>query len=109
MDLKSAIEMRILQKMGERKLQELQNPKKFNITFHVILTSLLSSAVQITKIISNTFKMKIKIVNSDELVSEGIKLKWYDRLNQFTSESSVFIVDHEPYPTNIIRWNFNCS
>ncbi|MFZ0325778.1 MAG: hypothetical protein WBP64_00085 [Nitrososphaeraceae archaeon] len=63
MDLKSAIEMRILQKMGERKLQELQNPKKFNITFHVILTSLLSSAVQIAKIISNTFKMKIKIVN----------------------------------------------
>ena len=95
--------------MGEKEITRTAKSKEVQHYISRHPTSLLSSAVQIAKIISNTFKMKIKIVNSDELVSEGIKLKWYDRLNQFTSKSSVFIVDHEPYPTNIIRWNFNCS
>lgn len=76
--------------------------KRFNTTFDVILTSPLNSAMQTAKIISNTFKMKNKIVICEELVPEGNKLKLYNRLHQFTSESSIFIVGHEPYLTNII-------
>ena len=76
--------------------------KRFNTTFDVILTSPLNSAMQTAKIISNTFKMKYKIVICEELVPEGNKLKLYNRLHQFPSESSIFMVGHEPYLTNII-------
>ena len=50
--------------------------KRFNTTFDVILTSPLNSAMQTAKIISNTFKMKNKIVICEELVPEGNKLKF---------------------------------
>ena len=50
--------------------------KRFNTTFDVILTSPLNSAMQTAKIISNTFKMKYKIVICEELVPEGNKLKF---------------------------------
>ncbi len=76
--------------------------KRFKITFDTILTSPLNSAKQTAKIISSTFKMKGNIVNCDELLPEGNSLELYNRLQHFASESSILIVGHEPYLTNII-------
>ena len=76
--------------------------KRFKITFDTILTSPLNSATQTAKIISSTFKMKGNIVNCDELLPEGNSLELYNRLQNFASESSILIVGHEPYLTNII-------
>jgi phosphohistidine phosphatase len=58
--------------------------------------------MQTAKIISSTFKLKDGLINCDELVPEGNMLKLYNRLQHFTSESSILIVGHEPYLTNII-------
>lgn len=76
--------------------------KRFNVKFDAILTSPLNSAMQTAKIISSTFKIKDGMVNCDELVPEGNMLKLYNRLQHFTSESSILMVGHEPYITNII-------
>jgi phosphohistidine phosphatase len=76
--------------------------KRFNVKFDAILTSPLNSAMQTAKIISSTFKLKDGLINCDELVPEGNMLKLYNRLQHFTSESSILIVGHEPYLTNII-------
>lgn len=76
--------------------------KRFNTTFDAILASPLDSAMQTAKIISSTFQMKDNIINCDELVPEDNKQKLYNRLQQFTSESSILIVGHEPYLTGII-------
>ena len=46
--------------------------------------------------------MKGNIVNCDELLPEGNSLELYNRLQNFASESSILIVGHEPYLTNII-------
>ena len=58
--------------------------------------------MQTAKIISSTFKMKGNIVNCDELLPEGNSLELYNRLQQFALESSILVVGHEPYLTNII-------
>ena len=76
--------------------------RKFKITFDIILTSPLNSAAQTAKIISTIFKMKDNTVNCDELLPEGNSLELYNRLQDFASESSILIVGHEPYLTNII-------
>ena len=76
--------------------------KRFKIAFDTILTSPLNSAAQTAKIISSTFKMKGNIVNCDELLPEGNSLELYNRLQHFALESSILIVGHEPYLTNII-------
>ena len=76
--------------------------KRFEITFDTILSSPLNSATETSKIISSTFKMKGNIVNCDELLPEGNSLELYNRLQHFASESSILIVGHEPYLTNII-------
>jgi len=46
--------------------------------------------------------MKDNTVNRDELLPEGNSLELYNRLQDFASESSILIVGHEPYLTNII-------
>ena len=76
--------------------------KRFKIAFDTILTSPLNSATQTAKIISSTFKMKGNIVNCDESLPEGNSLKLYNRLQHFALESSILVVGHEPYLTNII-------
>ena len=76
--------------------------KRFKITFDTILSSPLNSATETSKIISSIFKMKGNIVNCDELLPEGNSLELYNRLQHFASESSILIVGHEPYLTNII-------
>ena len=76
--------------------------KRFKITFDTILTSPLNSATQTAEIVSNVFKMKNKMIDCDELLPEGNIAKLYGRLHQFATESSILVVGHEPYLTNII-------
>lgn len=88
---------------GKKEITRIaESIKRFNTTFDAILASPLDSAMQTAKIISSTFKMKDNIISCDELVPEGNKQKLYNRLQQFTSESSILIVGHEPYLTCII-------
>lgn len=88
---------------GEKEITRIaKSIKKLKITFDTILTSPLNSATQTAKIVSSIFKMKGNTVNCDELLPEGNSLELYNRLQHFASESSILIVGHEPYLTNII-------
>jgi phosphohistidine phosphatase len=46
--------------------------------------------------------MEKRISICNELVPEGNRSKLYDLLNQYTRESTILMVGHQPYLTNII-------
>jgi phosphohistidine phosphatase len=75
--------------------------KRLNLKFDAIISSPLKRAIQTAKIIANALVMK-RISIWNELVPEGNRSKLYNRLNQYTRESTILMVGHQPYLTNII-------
>jgi phosphohistidine phosphatase len=76
--------------------------KSLNLRFSAIVTSPLKRAVQTAKIIAKVFAMEKKISIWDELLPEGNRSKLYNRLNQYPRESSVLMIGHEPYLSNMM-------
>jgi phosphohistidine phosphatase len=76
--------------------------KGLNVRFSVIVTSPLKRAVQTAKIIAETLAMEKKISVWNELVPEGNRAKLYNRLHQFRRESTVLMIGHEPYLSDIM-------
>jgi phosphohistidine phosphatase len=76
--------------------------KALNVRFSAIVTSPLKRAVQTAKIIAEVLAMEKKISVWNELVPEGNRSKLYNRLNQFPRESTVLMIGHEPYLSNIM-------
>jgi phosphohistidine phosphatase len=76
--------------------------KALNVRFSAIATSPLKRAVQTAKIIAEVLAMEKKISVWNELVPEGNRSKLYNRLNQFPRESTVLMIGHEPYLSNIM-------
>ena len=76
--------------------------KDLNLKFNAIVTSPLKRSVQTAKIIAKTLAMEKKISVWNELVPEGNRSKLYNRLNQFPRESTVLMIGHEPYLSNIM-------
>jgi phosphohistidine phosphatase len=76
--------------------------KSLNVRFSAIVTSPLKRAVQTAKIIAEVLGLEKKILVWNELVPEGNRSKLYNRLHQFTRESTVLVIGHEPYLSNIM-------
>jgi phosphohistidine phosphatase len=76
--------------------------KHLNLKFDAIISSPLKRAIQTAKIIAKALVMEKKISIWNELVPEGSRSKLYGRLNQYTRESTILMVGHQPYLTNII-------
>ena len=76
--------------------------KHLNLKFDAIISSPLKRAVQTAKIIAKALVMEKRISIWNELVPEGSRSKLYQRLNQYARESTILMVGHQPYLTNII-------
>jgi phosphohistidine phosphatase len=76
---------------------------KLGVKFDFIATSPLKRASQTAMIISKALKVKKGSVEEwIELKPEGKKTDVYRKLSQFKPESSILIVGHEPYLSNMI-------
>jgi len=76
--------------------------KDMGIKFDFILTSPLKRAHQTAAIVSKIFKNEKKMEDWDELKPEGNRPELYRKLTQFKQQSSVLIVGHEPYLSDMI-------
>jgi phosphohistidine phosphatase len=76
--------------------------KDLNLKFSAIVTSPLKRAVQTAKIIAKVLAMEKGISIWNELAPEGNRSKLYNRLNQDTRESSILMIGHEPYLSNMM-------
>lgn len=76
--------------------------KVLNPKFTDILTSPLKRALQTAKITTKILGAEKNLAVYNELAPEGNRLKLYDRLRSFSQESSILIIGHEPYLTNLI-------
>lgn len=76
--------------------------KDLGIKFDFILTSPLKRAHQTAAIVSKIFKNEKKMEDWDELKPEGNRPELYRKLTQFKQQSSVLIVGHEPYLSDMI-------
>jgi len=76
--------------------------KDMGIKFDFILTSPLKRAHQTAAIVSKIFKNEKKMEDWDELKPEGNRPELYRKLTQFKLQSSVLIVGHEPYLSDMI-------
>lgn len=76
--------------------------KDLGIKFDFILTSPLKRAHQTAAIVSKIFKNEKKIEDWNELKPEGNRPELYRKLTQFKQQSSVLIVGHEPYLSDMI-------
>ena len=76
--------------------------KELNQDVSTILTSPLKPAVQTARILAEALSMKVKVLACDELAPEGSVIQLSDRLRHYPLDSSILIVGHEPYLTNMI-------
>jgi phosphohistidine phosphatase len=76
--------------------------KTLNLKFSAIVTSPLKHAVQTAKIIARVLAIEKRISIWNELLPEGDRSKLYNKLNQYTRESIVLMIGHEPYLSNIM-------
>jgi phosphohistidine phosphatase len=76
--------------------------KALNLRFSAIVTSPLKRAVQTAKIIAKVLAIENRISVWNDLVPEGNRSKLYNKLNQYTRDSRVLMIGHEPYLSNIM-------
>ena len=76
--------------------------KDLKLKFTAIVTSPLKRAVQTAKIIARVLAIEKRISIWNELLPEGNRSKLYNRLNQYTRESAILMIGHEPCLSNII-------
>ncbi len=76
--------------------------KMLKLKFSAIVTSPLKRAVQTAKIIARVLAIEERISIWNELLPEGDRSKLYNKLNQYTRESTILMIGHEPYLSNIM-------
>jgi phosphohistidine phosphatase len=88
---------------GQKEVADIaKSLKDLGIKFDFILTSPLKRAHQTAAIVSKIFKNEKKMEDWNELKPEGNRLELYRKLTQFQQQSSVLIVGHEPYLSDMI-------
>ena len=94
---------RPLTSIGQKEIENISiSLKKLNINFDRIITSPLKRAHQTAIIISNVFAMEDRVEDWGELKPEGNRLELYKKLSQLKSDSSLLIIGHHPYLTEMI-------
>jgi phosphohistidine phosphatase len=76
--------------------------RMLNLKISGIVTSALKRAVQTAKIIARVLAIEKRISIWNELLLEGGRSKLYNKLNQYTRESTILMIGHEPYLSNIM-------
>ena len=88
---------------GEKEIKDISKGiKGLGIEFDYIFTSPLLRAKQTAELVSKTIVPKNQIKEMDELKPEGSKLQLYNKLSNLKQDSSVLIVGHEPYLSELI-------
>ena len=77
--------------------------RMLNLKISAIVTSPLKRAVQTAKIIARVLAIEKRISIWNELLPQGDRSKLYNKLNQYTRESTILMIGHKPYLSNIIR------
>jgi|SRR5579885_340172 phosphohistidine phosphatase len=93
---------RSLTNLGRKEMEKIgQSLKKFGIEFDHVFTSSLPRSIETTEIILKYVKSK-KNDKLDELRPEGNKLLLYQKLSKLKRDSTVLLVGHEPYLSDMI-------
>lgn len=88
---------------GEKEIKDISKGiKELELEFDYIFTSPLLRAKQTAELVSKTITVKNQIKELDELKPEGNKLQLYNKLSSLRQDSSVLIVGHEPYLSDLI-------
>ncbi|MGA7043458.1 MAG: phosphohistidine phosphatase SixA [Nitrososphaeraceae archaeon] len=88
---------------GQKEVADIaKSLKDLGIKFDFILTSPLKRAHQTAAIVSKVFKNEKKMEDWNELRPEGNRLELYRKLSQFKQQSSVLLVGHEPYLSDMV-------
>jgi phosphohistidine phosphatase len=94
---------RPLTSTGQKEVESISiSLKKLKINFDRIITSPLKRAHQTAVIVSNIFVMEDRVEDWDELKPEGNRLDLYKKLSQLKSDSSLLIIGHQPYLSEMI-------
>lgn len=94
---------RPLTSTGQKEVENISiSLKKLNINIDRIITSPLKRAHQTAIIVSKVFAMEERVEDWNELKPEGNKSELYKKLSQLKSDSSLLIVGHQPYLTEMI-------
>ncbi|MDE1725948.1 MAG: phosphohistidine phosphatase SixA [Thaumarchaeota archaeon] len=94
---------RTLSVEGEKEVKDISKGiKSLGIEFDYILTSPLLRSKQTAELVSKIIMPKNPIKELDELKPEGNKLQFYNKLSNLKQDSSVLIVGHEPYLSELI-------
>src|SRR5262245_18101788 len=76
---------------------------ELGVKLDLVTTSPLKRALQTAQIVSKALKIKKGCLEEwDELKPEGNRIELYRKLGQFKQESSILIVGHEPYLSNMV-------
>jgi len=88
---------------GEKEIKDISKGiKGLGIEFDYIFTSPILRAKQTAELVSKIVVTKNQIKEIDELKPEGNKLQLYNKLSNLKQDSSVLIVGHEPYLSELI-------
>lgn len=93
---------RSLTNVGRKEIEKVgQSLKNLNIEFDHIFTSSLSRSIETAEIILKYAKSK-KNDKLEELRPEGNKLFLYQKLSKLKRDSTVLLIGHEPYLSDVI-------
>ncbi len=88
---------------GEKEIKDISKGiKNLGIEFDYIFTSPLLRAKQTAEAFSKIATSKSQIKELDELKPEGNKSQLYNKLSRLKQDSTVLIVGHEPYLSELI-------
>ncbi|MDE1763598.1 MAG: phosphohistidine phosphatase SixA [Thaumarchaeota archaeon] len=88
---------------GEKEIKDISKGiKELGIEFDYIFTSPLLRTRQTAELVSKIVVCKNQIKNLDELKPEGNRLQLYNKLSDLKQDSSVLLVGHEPYLSELI-------
>jgi phosphohistidine phosphatase len=94
---------RPLTSTGQKEVENISiSLKKLNINIDRIITSPLKRAHQTAVIVSKVFAMEERVEDWNELKPEGNRSELYKKLSQLKLDSSLLIVGHQPYLTEMI-------
>jgi phosphohistidine phosphatase len=99
----SSILQRSLSTTGEKEVEDISRSlKDLEIKFDFVITSPLKQACRTAVIFANTYKAQSMIQKWNELTPEGNRLDLYHKLSQFKQGSTILLVGHQPYLSNMI-------
>jgi phosphohistidine phosphatase len=89
--------------LGISEIKTIANSiKKLRIKIDLILTSPIFACKQTAEIVNNIFKKRITIVICNDLKPESNFLYFYSEILKYKDVSSILIIGHEPYLSNMI-------